>query len=114
MKVKLDENLPIGLSLGDNVDTVRDEGLCGHSDDVIWEAAQREGRLLITQDLDFSDFRRYAPGTHCGLVLIRLNSPSRRQLTDKLHEILESGDLDSWRGAVVTITDTKIRVRRPS
>lgn len=114
MKVKLDENLPFGLRLGDDVDTVQDEGLCGHSDDVIWEAAQREGRLLITQDLDFSDLRRYVPGTHCGLVLIRLNSPSRSQLSQKLLEIFRSGELDQWGGAVVTVTDTKIRVRHPS
>jgi hypothetical protein len=26
------------------------------------------GRFQITQDLDFSDFRRYTPGTHAGLL----------------------------------------------
>jgi len=29
------------------------KGLSGHADLDIWEGAQREGRVLITQDLDF-------------------------------------------------------------
>lgn len=113
MKVKLDENLPIGLDLGKDVDTVYDEGLCGASDDAIWAAAQQEGRMLITQDLDFSDLRRYAPGEHHGLVLIRLSSPSRSQLSARLLELFDSGELESWKGAFVVITDMKTRVRRP-
>jgi predicted nuclease of predicted toxin-antitoxin system len=113
MKVKLDENLPVGLNLGDNVDTVQDEGLCGASDDDIWVAAQQEGRMLITQDLDFSDIRRYAPGEHFGLVLIRLSNPSRSSLSARLRELFHSEDLDSWKGAFVVVTDWKIRVRLP-
>ena len=69
MKVKLDENIPVRLSdelalLGHDVDTVASEGLKGKSDGDVWRAAQQEGRLLITQDLDFSDMRRFKPGTH--------------------------------------------------
>jgi predicted nuclease of predicted toxin-antitoxin system len=76
MKVKLDENLPSGLALalrarGHDVDTVADEGLKGRDDATIWQAAQAEGRFLITQDLDFSDVRRFSPGTHAGLLLVR-------------------------------------------
>jgi predicted nuclease of predicted toxin-antitoxin system len=37
-----------------NVQTVGEEGLTGRADADIWQAAQREGRILITQDLDFS------------------------------------------------------------
>ena len=67
MKIKLDENLPVGLrpvleKLGHNVDTVVSEGLSGHGDDDIWAASQQSGRFLVTQDLDFSDIRRFEPG----------------------------------------------------
>jgi hypothetical protein len=34
--------------------------------------AQRAGRFLVTQDLDFSDVRRFEPGSHHGLLLVRL------------------------------------------
>jgi hypothetical protein len=33
---------------------------------------QAHGRVFITQDLDFSDARKYVPGTHHGLLLVRL------------------------------------------
>jgi len=82
MKAKLDENLPLQLAprlrnLGHDVHTMHEENLVGCDDPNLWRAAQREGRILITQDLDFSDTRRFAPGTHHGLILIRLHSPSR-------------------------------------
>jgi len=65
MKIKLDENLPRRLAslleeIGHDVHTVRDERLTGHADAEIWEAAQKESRFLITQDLDFSDLRKFA------------------------------------------------------
>ncbi len=89
MKIKLDENLPVGLKgilsgFGHEVDTVVGEGLTGEEDSLIWEAAQRVERLLITQDLDFSDLRRYRPGTHHGLILVRLREPGRKALTASL------------------------------
>jgi hypothetical protein len=69
VKIKLDENLPERLvseldALGHDVDTVRAEHLAGRGDSEVWQAAQSVDRFLITQDLDFSDVRRYTPGTH--------------------------------------------------
>jgi len=60
MKAKLDENLPLSIAtrlreLGHDVDTAQQENLSGCDDSEIWARAQREGRTLITQDLDFSD-----------------------------------------------------------
>lgn len=77
MKAKLDENLPESLmgpltALGHDIDNVRQENLKGGSDGEIWEAAQADARLLVTQDLDFSDIRKFAPGSHYGLLLLRL------------------------------------------
>jgi predicted nuclease of predicted toxin-antitoxin system len=82
VRIKLDENLPVGLAydlrdLGHDVETVKEEGLTGADDDQVWRAAQHENRFLITQDLDFSDIRRFAPGTHGGLMLVRLRDPGR-------------------------------------
>jgi len=66
MRLKLDENLPESLlaslsALGHEVDNVRLQGLVGHPDPSIWQAAQASGRFLITQDLDFSDIRQFKP-----------------------------------------------------
>jgi hypothetical protein len=55
MKVKLDENIPVRLvdvlsHMGHDVDTVNSEGLTGRPDADFWDASQRDGRLLITQE----------------------------------------------------------------
>ena len=77
MKLKLDENLPESAAtrlaaLGYDVDTVLAEQLGGRNDDDVWAAAQAEGRLLVTHDLDFSDARRFRPGSHAGVLIVRL------------------------------------------
>jgi hypothetical protein len=66
MKVKLDENLPRQIAVelrarAHDVQTVGEEGFTGRADADVLQAAQREGRLLITQDLDFSDTRKFQP-----------------------------------------------------
>jgi predicted nuclease of predicted toxin-antitoxin system len=85
MKIKLDENMPLRLAevlrrLGHDTDTVPKEGLAGRCDEAVWHAAQESGRFLITQDLDFSDTRRFAPGTRQGILLVRLREPGRNAL----------------------------------
>lgn len=117
MKIKLDENLPsdivTSLNFGHDVDTVELEGLTGKKDHEVWESAQTAGRFFVTQDLDFSDLRRFAPSTHAGILLIRLKNPSRRNLNAKLEEILRLEAVATWAGCFVVATDSKLRVRRP-
>ena len=69
MKLKLDENLPTDLvdllvPHGHDVHTVPGESLSGRDDTTVFNAARGEGRMLFTQDLDFSDIRKFQPGTH--------------------------------------------------
>jgi predicted nuclease of predicted toxin-antitoxin system len=119
MKFKLDENLPVTAALrlreqGYDVDTVHDEGLVGQPDDAIWNAAQAEGRFLVTQDLDFSDTRKFAPGTHHGVMLVRLPDAEQWRATDYLFGWLTSPDAEQWARCVVVATPTKVRVVRPA
>ena len=117
MDIKLDENLPARLvaaltSLGHNVDTVFSEHLNGHPDEEVWEAAQFTNRFLITQDLDFSDRRRFRPGTHHGILLIRLRNPGRNALFEKVVRLFYEEGVEEWAGCFVVATDRKLRVRR--
>lgn len=117
MKIKLDENLPRRLvdvlaALGHDVDTVPDEQIAGRDDDVVWHAAQSTGRFLITQDLDFSDARKYVPGTHHGLLLVRLAQPGREALFERVSALFAFENVESWKGALVSATERKVRVRR--
>jgi predicted nuclease of predicted toxin-antitoxin system len=99
MKIKLDENLPFSLAtvldeLGHDVHTTREEGLSGHADREIWQSAQRESRFLITQDMDFSDSRKFAPGSHCGILLVRLRSPSRKALIERVTVLFQTENVN--------------------
>lgn len=80
---------------------------------MVWRAAQADGRFLVTQDLDFSDARKYAPGTHHGLLLVRLPQPGRIALQDRVTSLFRTEAVDTWSGCMVTATPTKVRVRRP-
>lgn len=118
MNLKLDENLPRTLcvalnDLGHDVHSVFDEKLAGRPDADIWSAAQREERFLVTQDLDFSDARKFIPGRHHGILLIRLSSPSRSNLIFRLRQIFENENVESWKGCFVIATERKIRIQRP-
>ncbi|MDD9944299.1 MAG: DUF5615 family PIN-like protein [Myxococcales bacterium] len=118
MRIKLDENLPADLvavlaQLGHDVDTVPQEGLKGHADRSVWAAAQSADRVLVTQDLDFSDVRAFQPGTHSGLVLVRLREPSRARLSTRLPHVFETEAVEAWAGCLVVVGDRKVRVRRP-
>jgi len=118
VKIKLDENLPARLvrllaELGHDTDTVPQEGFTGRPDSDIWTAAQAAERFLITQDLDFSDIRRFAPGTHHGLLLVRLRGPGRGALARRVQAVFQTELVDTWKRAFVVVTDHKLRVRRP-
>ena len=116
MKVKLDENISAKLQevlrdVGHDTDTVADEGLTGRPDHDVWEAAQADDRFLVTQDLDFSDSRRFAPGTHAGVLLVRLREPGAGALVQAVSAVADQ--FDAWHGCFVVLSERKLRIRRP-
>lgn len=117
MRIKLDENLPERLvsvltELGHDIDTASQEGLKGANDSRVWAAAQAAGRFLITKDLDFSDARRFVPGTHAGLLILRLADDRSRAVSERLTWVFTNLETDPWRGCLVVVSDLKVRVRR--
>lgn len=118
MKVKLDENLPESLlaalaALGHDTDNVRMEGLRGQAEAEVWQAAQQAERFLITQDLDFSDIRKFSPGSHHGLMLVRLRVPGRLALAARIASVFREETAESWARCFVLLTDHKLRVHAP-
>lgn len=118
MKIKLDENLPRVLAeiltdFGHDVDTVPQEGIAGADDETVWHEAQAANRFLITQDLDFSDIRLFMPGTHAGILLVRLRKPGRQALLYRIHQIFSEEDVSTWPGCFVVLSDYKLRIVRP-
>jgi predicted nuclease of predicted toxin-antitoxin system len=117
VKLKLDENVaasakPRLAAMGYDVDTVLDEALQGATDEDVWAAAQREGRVLVTQDLDFSDVRRFQLGTHAGIVLLRLPDDEQWRIADFVVSAFALADARTWSCCFVVVSATKIRVTR--
>jgi predicted nuclease of predicted toxin-antitoxin system len=119
MLVKLDENLSITHAEflrdeGYDCDRVTDEGLSGEDDEIVWQQACAEGRFFITLDLDFSDVRRFPPGTHPGILLLRSRNGSRQAVLDVLSRVVREYPLATLQGCLVVADETQTRIRRPS
>ncbi len=117
MKSKLDENLPVSLvsmlqHKGFDVDSVEAKGLTGRVDFDVFSAAQATRRFLITQDLDFSDTCKYRPGTHLGILLLRLRVPGRLALARRVLSLFDRDDVQSWPGCFLVATDWRLRIVR--
>jgi predicted nuclease of predicted toxin-antitoxin system len=83
MKFKLDENLGPSIQTlfrehGHDCPTTREEGLGGADDPEVLQAANAEGRILITNDHDFGNVLVYPPENTEGIVV--LNTPGRVSL----------------------------------
>jgi predicted nuclease of predicted toxin-antitoxin system len=117
VKLKLDENIPQSAArrlaaLGYDVDTVLDEQLGGRSDEDVWAAAQAEGRFLVTHDLNFSDTRKFEPGKHAGVLIVRLPDSEQWRVGDHLVGWFSDPDAQSWERCMVVATLRKVRVSR--
>lgn len=58
-----------------------------------------------------SDTRQFTPGTHAGLLLVRLREPGAKALTEAVGAL--AAEMGHWAGCFVVLTDNKIRVKRP-
>lgn len=103
MKIKLDENLPLSVrgvltADGHDVDTVQDEGLAGANDLQVLAAANAAERLLITLDRGLGDLRAYPPGSHAGIVVLRVDDQSAKNVRTALTDLVASGQLPTLTG----------------
>lgn len=81
MRLKLDENMPRQLAealngIGHDAHTLADECLLGMSDDIVWDAAIREERLLLTLDRDFGRLATSSTG-HFEAIVLRPRDATR-------------------------------------
>lgn len=117
MTVKLDENMAqthveFLQQAGYNADRVTDEGLSGADDETVWEQVCAEERFFITLDLDFSDIRRFPPGTHPGILLLRSRNRSRQAVLEILSGVVQEQSLEKLKGCLVMADDIQTRIRR--
>lgn len=118
MRLKLDENITVAardplVALGHDVDTVPDEDLTGASDPDVLAAAVTDERALVTCDLGFGDPRTYPPGSHRGVILLRLRDQQPDNVVSVLQGLAKNHDLNKLAGSVVVVTEGLVRIRWP-
>lgn len=117
MIFKIDENLPADAARllrasGFAADTVRDQGLSGADDEVVANVAQRENRVLITLDLDFSNIRAYPPEAYSGIVVLRVRNQDKRTVLAVLQRAIRVLSHQSPAGQLWIVESDRIRYRQ--
>ena len=115
MKFKLDENLSPTLaaqfvSAGHEAHSALQQALGGAADASLIETCQREGRALVTLDLDFANIQRYPPGHYPGLMVMRLGSHAHGVIADALARALEVLEREVLVGRLWIIEVGRIRI----
>ena len=118
MKLKLDENLsrhlkPVLTGLGHDVLTAADEDFLSRPDVEVAAGAAREGRILLSLDIEFADLRKHPPGSHPGIVLFRPASLGPLSVNRFIERFAHSTDLSALSGCVAAVEPQRIRIRRP-
>ena len=82
------------------------------TDDKILEKAHMEQRILLTMDLDFGYLLAVSGGRLPSVIIFRLSDERSENITERLAEVLTQRSEDLEAGAILSVSDTAIRVRR--
>ncbi|HVB27350.1 MAG TPA: DUF5615 family PIN-like protein [Mycobacteriales bacterium] len=118
----IDEDLPrshapaaLALrSAGFAAEDVRDVGLRGQSDEQVFDYAQAHDQVLVTADMGFANILRFPPGTHAGIVVLRVpgelpTSAANRELLRALTDLAR----EDLTGLLVIVEVGRTRLHRP-
>lgn len=116
-RFKVDENLPDDVAellngRGYDALTVVDQGWKGLPDDHLWHRIRQEDRWIVTADKEFGDVRRYPPGTHAGVLLLRSLEEGLDEYLRLATAAADHINFDDAAGAIVVAADRGVRVRR--
>jgi hypothetical protein len=59
------------------------------------------------------DLRRYPPGSHAGILVLRPAAQDPDSILDLIKRLMRTHPLDDLRGCVVVVEPRKVRIRRP-
>jgi predicted nuclease of predicted toxin-antitoxin system len=118
VKFKLDENLPASAAsvlaaAGHDVDTVPAEHLAGRPDHDIVAASTAAERVLISLDVGLGDIRAYPPGSHAGILILRLADQSATTVIKAIEDLASLAQPASLAGTVAVLQRGLLRIRHP-
>ena len=119
MKLKLDENLgeilvQVFRQAGHEVATVASQGLFGMADRALIETCHREGRCLVTLDMEFGNPLLFKPSDYHGIVVLRLpHRPTPQDLLEAAHTLVGGLERESVTGKLWVVRSGRIREYQP-
>ncbi len=107
MRILVDENIPLMTveqirQLGNDVFDIRGTAEEGISDELLWEQAFREKRLLITTDRGFAHYR---DREHYGILIVSLRRPNRHKINKRVLDAMKLFSVEQWPGLLVVMRD---------
>lgn len=115
MLFKVDENLRQEVAVllrehGHDAATVYDQNLQGHDDRDVAKICREEGRVILTQDLDFSYILNFPPQEYAGIVVLRLNDQSKPSVIAVMKRLIPQFETVSLAGSLWIVDEIKIRI----
>jgi predicted nuclease of predicted toxin-antitoxin system len=116
VKIKVDENIGrSGIELlrqhSHDVIGVRDQGLGGKADDIVYDVCVAEGRALITLDRDFGQVPRFPPERSAGIVVLDLGDrASLARLQHRLRDFLALAATRPVTGELWIVEPGRVRI----
>lgn len=119
MRCKIDEHLPLEIEdlLAQHRHepvTVAEQGMAGSIDPDVAQVCRKEGRALLTLDLDFSDIRTYPPEDYHGIVVFRPAIQSISTLVRLTTQLLTLLEREPLIGHLWIVEDHQVRIREGS
>jgi predicted nuclease of predicted toxin-antitoxin system len=116
VKFKLDENIGhSGADLlrasGHDVSTVREQGLEGAPDTLLFDKCADERRALITLDHDFGQVLRFSPQVSAGIAILELGPrPSLKAIVDRISDLLAMLKVQPLEGTLWIVEPGRVRI----
>lgn len=91
---------------------LREQGLSRLADPLVLDKARKEGRIILTFDLDFGDLM--AMGCHelPSIVIFRLRDETPASVAAKLDDVIRAKQGDLNEGTIIIVEDFRYRTRR--
>lgn len=92
---------------------VRDFRMQSATDEEVFRFAEDQGRVIVSADTDFGALLALRKKAKPSFLLVRKDAGNRpEQIRDLLVRYLPEVEQDLKKGAIITITDYNIRIRR--
>ena len=91
--------------------TVSEQNLIGTSDTNLAVVCQKEKRVIITLDTDFTDIRTYPPSNFSGIIVMRLNRQDKPHILEVFERVIRLFSQEPIDRHLWIIEEHRLRIR---